>query len=210
MRVRVSQGVGMVDKSPSSEGTKSASSEDILRSLEQPIRRVEDTLRSALSGKSDAQLAFALRLVGLLRRFLQTIIEKVADQDLAERDAVYRVVTERCAGFLDCPADQVYPAVLRLCGETDANLTDGLPVPDPGIVSSLEQVLLQVTVTYSRKGEGAERSVLVFLHDAHERQVREQEIMEEMSWETIPEDVREKFVRDGQKPVTFTLYPGDQ
>jgi hypothetical protein len=200
----------MVNKSPSSEGTKSPSSEDILRRLEEPIKRVEDALRSALSGgESDAQLAFALRLVGLLRRFLQTIIEKVADQDLAERDAVYRVVTERCAEFLDRPADQVYPVVLRLCGETDANLTDGLPVADPGIVSSLGQVLLQVTVTYSRKGEGAERTVLVLLHDTHERQVREQKVMEEMPWEKIPEDVREEFVRDGQKPVTFTLYPGD-
>lgn len=201
----------MVDKSPSPEGTKSPSSEDILRSLEQPIKKVEDTLRSALSGgKSDAQLAFALRLVALLRRFLQTIIEKVADQDLAERDAVYRVVTERCAGFLDRHEDQVYPAVLRLCGETDAKLTDGLPVPDPAIVSSLGQVLLQVTVTYSRKGEGAERTVLVLLHDTHERQVREQKVMEEMSWEKIPEDVREQFLRDDHKPVIFTLYPGDQ
>lgn len=201
----------MVNKSPSSEDTKSPSSEDILRSLEQPIKRVEDALRSALSGgENDAQLAFALRLVGLLRRFLQTIIEKVADQDLAERDAVYRVVAESCAGFLNRPADQVYPVMLRLCGETDANLTDGLPVPDPGIVSSLGQVLLQVTVTYSRKGEGAERTVLVLLHDTHERQVREQKIMEEMPWEKIPEDVREEFVRYGQKPVTFTLYPGEQ
>jgi hypothetical protein len=190
---------------------KSPSSEELLRSLEPPIKRVEDRLRAALSGgQGDARVAFALRLVGLLRRFLEKIIEQVADQDLAEREAVYRLVTEKCAGFLDRPADLVYPAVLRLFGESDANLTDGLPDPDPEVVSSLEKVLLQVTVTYSLKegGERAERTVLLLLHDVHKQQVRDLKVVEEMSRENAPEDVREKFVRDRQQPVAFTLYSG--
>jgi hypothetical protein len=197
----------VVNRFPGSEGKTIPSSEDIFRSLEPQIDRLEKTLRAALSDtQNDAQLALALGFAGLLRTFLHKIIDSVADQDLAERAAVYRVVSERCADFLGRPADQVYPAVLRLCGEADASLTDAMPEPDPGVISSLESVLLQVTVTYSPRDERAERAVLVLLHDVHERQVREQKVMEEMPWEKIPEDVREKFIRDGQHPVTFTLY----
>lgn len=201
----------MANRSLSSEDKKIPSSEDILRSLEPHIDQVERVLRTALSGaQSDTQLALALRSVGLLRTFLRKIIDRVADQDLAERAAVYFLIAERCAGFLGRPTNQVYPAVLRLCGEADANLTDGVPVPDPEVISALEKVLLQLVVTYSAKGERAERTVLVLLHDVPERQVREQKIMEEIPWEKIPEDVREKFIRDGQHPVTFTLYQRGQ
>lgn len=199
----------MRNRSSSSEEKKSRSSEDILRSLEPAIQRVEDTLRRALSGgQSDAQLALALRSIDRLRSFLHKIIEQVADRDLAERAAVYGLVTERCTEFLNCPADLVYPAVLRLCAESDSKLTDGLPAPDPKIVSALEQVLLQVTVTYSLEGQRGQRTALVLLHDVHERQVREHKVVEEMPWENIPDDVRERFLRDGRQPVTFTLYPG--
>jgi hypothetical protein len=187
---------------------KSPSSEEILRKLESAIDKAEGSLRAY--GEGTAELALALRSLDLLRGFLHKIIERVGDQDLAERATVYSVITDRCAGFLDQSPDLIYPAVLRLCAESDANLTDGLPVPDPEIMSSLEKVLLQVVVTYSLEGERAERTVLVLLHDLDERQVREQKVMEEMPWEKIPEDVRERFVRDGRRPVTFTLYPGGQ
>jgi hypothetical protein len=201
----------MANRSLSSEDRKLPSSEDILRSLEPHIDRVERSLRTALSGaQSDTQRVLALRSVGLLRSFLHKIIDRVADQDLAERAAVYFLVAERCAGFLGQPANQVYPAVLSLCGEADANMTDGVPVPVPEVLSALENVLLQVTVTYSVKGERAERTVIVLLHDVPEQQVREQKIMEEIPWEKIPEDVREKFIRDGKHPVTFTLYQRGQ
>jgi hypothetical protein len=187
---------------------KSPSSEDILRKLESAIDKAENSLRAG--GQSDVQFALALRSIGLLRSFLHKIMERIGDQDLAERAAVYGVITEKCAGFLDRPQDLVYPAVIRLCAESDTDMTDGLPTPDPEIMSSLEKVLLQVAVTYSRKGEGAERTVLVLLHDLSERQVREQKVMIEMPWENVPEDVRERFVRDGKRPVTFTLYPGGE
>ena len=201
----------MANRSLSSEDRRIPSSEDILRSLEPHIDRVEKTLRTALSGaQGDTQLALALRSVGLLHGFLRKIIDRVADQDLAERAAVYCLVANRCARFLDRPTDLIYPAVLKLCGEADANLTDGVPVPDPEVISALEKVLLQVTATYSAKGECAERTVLVLLHDVPERQVREQKIMEEIAWEKIPEDVREQFIRGSQNPVTFTLYQRGQ
>jgi hypothetical protein len=201
----------MANRSLSSEDRKIPSSEDILRSLEPHIDRAERSLRTALSGaEGDTQLALALRSVGLLRTFLRKIIERVADQDLAERAAVYFLVADRCAGFLGLPTDQVYPAVLSLCGEADASLTDGVPVPVPEVISALANVLLQVTVTYSVKGERAKRAVVVLLHDVPEQQVREQKIMEEIPWEKIPEDVREKFIRDGKRPVTFTLYQKGQ
>jgi Domain of unknown function (DUF397) len=79
--------------------------------------------------------------------------------------------------------------------------------PAPVLLQEAAMAQLQVTVTYSLKGEHAERTVLVLLHDVHERQVREQKVMGEIPWEKIPEDVREKFLRDGQHPVAFTLYP---
>jgi hypothetical protein len=187
---------------------KSPSSGDILRSLEPAIDRVENLLRKAAGGQGGAQFAFAIRSVGLLRTLLQKIIDQVADQDLAERAIVYYVVAERCSRFLDRSVDAVFPAVLRLCGESDANLTGSVPSPDPEIVSLLEKFVLRVDVTYSFKGERAEREVLVLLHDAHERQIREQKVTEDMPWEQLPEDVRERFVRDSHQPVAFTLYQG--
>jgi hypothetical protein len=187
---------------------KSPSSGDILRSLEPAIDRIENLLRKAAGGQGGAQFAFAIRSVGLLRTLLQKIIDQVADQDLAERATVYYVVAERCAGFLDRSVDAVFPAVLRLCGESDANLTGSVPSPDPEIVSLLEKFVLRVDVTYSFKGERAEREVLVLLHDARERQIREQKVTEDMPWEQLPEDVRERFVRDSHQPVAFTLYQG--
>jgi hypothetical protein len=188
--------------------SSSPSSEDILRKLESAIDKAEGSLRAG--GQGDAQFALALRSLSLLRSFLHKMIERVADQDLAERAAVYSVITERCARFLEQPPDLVYPAVLRLCAESDINMTDGLPTPEPEIISSMEKVLLQVEVTYSPKGERAERTLVLLLHDARERQVREQKVMTEMPWENVPEDVRERFVRDGKRPVTFTLYRGGQ
>lgn len=182
---------------------------DTLRSLEPAIQRAEDALRSALaSGQVDPSLVLALRGVAVLRGLLEKLIQQVANQDLAERVAVYQLVTERCATALGRPVDLVYPAVLSVCGESDATLTEHLPAPDPEVVAALADVLIHVKVTYALKGgDRAARTVLVFLHDARERQVREQMVEEELPWEQTPEDVREKFLRDGQQPVVFNLYP---
>ena len=190
----------------------SPSSEDILRRYVEPaIKEAEDALREAMSKfQGDLRLALAFRSMGLLRTSLDKIIQRVADQDAVEREAVYRVVTERCAVFLNRPGDLVYPVVLRLCGESEEKLLDGVAAPDPGVLASLRQVLLRVTVTYTVKvGERAERTVIVFLHDADERKVHEHNFTAELPWEDLPEDVRERVIRDGQRSVMFTLYPGD-
>jgi hypothetical protein len=188
------------------------SSETILRRLEPAIKQVEDNLRSALAEKQgDAGLSLALSSVGLLHGFLEKIIERVANQDIVERAAVYSLVTEHCAVFINRPFGLVYPAVLALCEETDPNLLDGVDEPEPGIVDSLRSALLKVSVTYELKvGDRAERCVQLYLHEAVERQVREQKDITELPWEEIPEDVREMSIRDGQGTVVFTLYPRDE
>ena len=94
---------------------RSPSSEDILRRLESAIDKAEDALRAGR--QSDDQLVFALCSTSLLRSFLHKIIERVADLDLAERAAVYSLITEACARFLGFSPDLVYPAVLRLCAK---------------------------------------------------------------------------------------------
>ena len=194
-------------------GNRSPSSEEILRSLEPAIDRVEHTLQAARSrGQSDAQIALGIRAVGLLRGFLDKLIKQIGDQDLAERVTVYRLVAERCAGFLEQPLEAVFPAVLSLLAESDINLTESMPAPAPEVVSSLRQILLRVTVTYAVKdgGDLGERTVVVLLHEVQSRQVREYKMAQEMPWENMPEDVREQFLRNNQRPVAFTLYPEEQ
>lgn len=187
------------------------SSETILRRLEPAIKQVEDHLRSALANnQGNARLSLALSSMGLFRGFLEKIIQRVANQDVVERAAVYSLVTERCAVFINRPFGLVYPAVLALCEETDPDLLDGTGEPEPDILGSLRSVLLKVSVTYELKvGDRAERVVQLYLHDAVERQVLEQKDIIELPWEEIPEDVREMSIRDGQRTVAFTLYPKD-
>jgi hypothetical protein len=179
--------------------------------LEPAIKQVEDHLRNALANnQGDTRLSLALSSMGMLRGFLEKIIERVADQDVVERAAVYALVAERCAVFINRPYGLVYPAVLALCEEPGSALLDGLDEPEPDILASLRLAVLKVSVTYELKaGDRAERSVLLFLHDKGEQQVREQKDITELPWEEVPEDVREMSIRDGQRTVVFTLYPRD-
>jgi hypothetical protein len=188
------------------------SSETILRRLEPAIKQVEDNLRNALANNQrDARLSLALSSMGLFHGFLEKIIERVANQDVVERAAVYSLVTERCAIFINRPFGLVYPAVLSLCEESDPDLLDGVDEPEPDILDSLRLALLKVSVTYELKvGDWAERSVQLYLHDTAERQVREQKDATKLPWEEVPEDVREMSIRDGQHTVVFTLYPRDE
>ena len=148
--------------------------------------------------------------MGLLHRILEKIIERIANQDIVERAAVYFLITERCAEFMNRPFGLLYPAVLALCEEADPDLLDGVAKRERDILESLRLVLLKVSVTYELKmGERGERSVQLYLHDRGEHQVLEQKDITALSWEEVPEDVREMAIRDGQHTVVFTLFPGD-
>lgn len=192
--------------------TTTPSSEAILRRLEPAIRQVEDSLRNALANnRDDRRLSLALSSMNLLRGFLEKIIERVANQEVVERTAVYMLVAERCAVFINRPWGLVYSAVLALCEETDPDLLDGVDKPEPDILDALRRALLKVSVTYEVKvGEFAQRAVQLYLHDTGGHQVVEKKDITELPWEEVPEDVREMSIRDGRQTVGFTLYPRDE
>jgi hypothetical protein len=189
------------------------SSEEILRRVEQEIKGVEDRLREALANdKINPRLSLALGSIAGLRSLLSKIIDRAANQDVVERITVYRIIADRCAEFLRLPLDLVYPAVLALCGEDDADLLDGVGQPDQEVLSSLERVLLKASVTYDELEVGkpaGKRAVKLFLFDVNTKLAHERENIAELPWEDLPEDVREMVLRGNKRTVVFTLFPGD-
>src|SRR5262245_43140570 len=106
-------------------------SEEILHFAEQEVKRLEDKLREALANdKVNPKLTLALNAIMSLRVGLRMIGDHAASGDVVERTAVYRIIADSCAEFLRLPLDSVYPAVLALCGEEDANLLNGVAHPD--------------------------------------------------------------------------------
>jgi len=191
-------------------GQPGLSAEQIIRQhIEPAVKAAGGALQAAQSANpGDPTVALALVSLGLLEHFLNRIVARLADQEVAERVAVYQVVTEACVKSLVYPASDVFAAVLRLCGEQDQGLTGDLPGPDPEILKSLSTALLRVTVTYDADpGKPTDRRVQVFLHEAGTQQVRETMSTARLPWESTPEDVREQAIRRGHRTVAFTLYP---
>jgi hypothetical protein len=189
------------------------SSEEILRRVEQEIKGAEDRLREALAyDKINPRLSLVLGSIVGLRSLLGKVIDGAADQDVVERIAVYRIIADRCAEFLRLPLDLVYPAVLALCGEGDADLLGGAGEPDQEVLSSLGRVLLKASVTYEELEVGkpaGKRAVKLFLFDVNTKLAHERQNVTELPWEGLPEDVREMVLRGGQRTVVFTLFPRD-
>lgn len=190
-------------------GRPSHGGEEILRRHFEPaIKAAETALDIALStAPGDPSLIIARASVGLLERFIDKLIERIVNLDITERVAVYQLVASDCATFLNYSEDLIYPAVLELCGEQDADVMSAFPVPKPKMLAILRDALLQVTVTYTVKaGDQGERAIQVLLHDAREQEVREKKSLTRLPWEQMPEDVRDQAIREGQRVVTFILY----
>src|SRR5215472_17626061 len=110
-------------------GQPGLSAEQIIRQhIEPAVKAAGGALQAAQStNPGDPTVALALVSLGLLEHFLNRIVARLADQEVAERVAVYQVVTEACVKSLGYPASDVFAAVLRLCGEQDQGLTGDLP-----------------------------------------------------------------------------------
>ena len=193
-------------------GNSSVGADEILRRHVEPALKAAEAALEAAQAASpgDPGLAMALVSTGLLQRFVEKTIERIIGQETAERVAVYQVVAREGGRFLSMPVEAVFPSVLRLCGEQDESLKDDFPVSDTSVIGALRAALLRVTVTYKPQvGEGAERTINIFLLDSRERQVREVESKAVLAWTDVPVDVREQAIRHGQRTVSFTLYSGD-
>jgi hypothetical protein len=187
------------------------SSEEILRRVEQEIRAAEDRLREAIANdKVNPRLSLALGPIAGVRSLLGKIIDHAANQDVVERVAVYQIITDSCAEFLRLPPVRVYPAVLALCGEDDVDLLRSAGEPDQEVRSSLGRALLKASVTYNDLDIGkpaGKRAVKLYLFDLNTKLAHEREIITELPWDDLPEDVREMVLRTDQRTVAFTLFP---
>ena len=187
------------------------SSEDVIRgNLAPAIGRAEMALKAMQSDSpGDPSIAVALISTALLRRFIDKVADRAADQEAIARASVYLLVAEGAAAFLNRPADLVYPAVLALCGESDQSLIGALPRPDPEVLAAVESALLKVTATYdvAAPDSPGRRTVVAYLHAKTSGSVREQKSETKLPWEELPEDVREHILRTGARTVSFTLYP---
>jgi hypothetical protein len=193
-------------------GNPGPSAEEILRHYFEPaLKAAEEAMEVAqISAPEDPSLAIGIVSVRLLRAFLEKTIERITAQETAERVAVYHVVTRECAKFLGLPAEMLFPAVLKACGEQDEGLIGSFAAPGPGALQALNAALLRVTVTYHPQvGVGADRVIHLFILDASKRQVQEIESKAALKWEGVPEDVREQAIRFGERTVSFTLYAGN-
>jgi hypothetical protein len=187
---------------------RSTAEEILRRKIEPALKAVRSGLEAAQVGvPGDPPVALALVTTSLLELFVAKIAQRVADQDVAERVAVYSVVTDACAKSLGQPVPLVFPAVLGLC-EVDDELKGDFPAPDPALAASLSAALLQVIVTYEVDvGKPGRRTVKVLLRDAAERGVRETTSTVGLQWEDIPEDVRGQAIRQDQRTFSFLLHP---
>jgi hypothetical protein len=188
---------------------RGSSAEEILRrKIEPAVKAARFALEAAQAAEpGDPPLALALISMGLLDRFVAKLAERIADQDVAERVAVYNLVAGVCASSLGRPTDLVFPAVLRLC-EKDDEFASDFPAPDVAVLEFLCTALLRVTVTYDvDAGKPGRRTVQVFLRDADQAQVRETTSTVNLLWEDVPEDVRGEAIRQDQRAISFTLYP---
>jgi hypothetical protein len=181
--------------------------------VEQEIRGVEDRLREALANdKVNPRLSLALTAIVGLRSVLGKIIDRVGNQEVLEKVTVYRIIADSCAEFLRLPIERVYPAVLALCGEDNADVLEGVGKPDQEVLSSLGRVLLKASVTYDDLEVGkpaGKRAVKLYLFDINTEQAHERDNITELPWEDLPEDVREMVLRSNQRAVAFTLFPRD-
>ncbi|EIV90796.1 hypothetical protein [Frankia sp. QA3] len=190
------------------------SSSDILLAVLPQLDRAELLLKQLRTSgrKEEAALRVALFGVDRLRQVLDSVVRQIDDDDLAEQIAVYELIADQCAQITGHDVRSVYPALLRLFGEEDPVITANLEEPVPAVVTALRAAVVRVTATYSGQGnrgrdQRGERVVEIFF-GAGPAGVRSRRVVEELPWEKLPEQVRERILGHGEPNVVFVLYPG--
>ena len=179
--------------------------------MEAGLRSAQDTLERALRTapqRGDATADVIARF-GLLLAI--EAIERVRanlDDDLDDEWAVYSVVAACVAQDLRLPEPVVLRAVVDLCGVVGhEKLIALLPPADAAVIKAVGDWLLRVTVHYSMPKAGPVNRTVHLYFGADERGVKSRELRDVISRDVVPDDIRERAIRDGLQETTFQIFP---
>lgn len=183
--------------------------ENALEALELAVREFRQALRANLPFSQMAE-SFKFQLEKLLNLFSD--LEQ--DQELEQKRKIYSNV----ARFLQDRVDKFrndwntcLSAVYFLCKENDSRLLiESTPSNQTQrIMAVAKNQILTIKVHYERLRDYniSNLKTEIFSIKTNEDKPRITTIEEEISWDSLPLEVRDSFIRDGKDKVSFQIYP---
>jgi hypothetical protein len=181
-----------------------------LAGLELAIREFRELLRSEL-----------VPLGGMINPFKQQVENFVAfvasldhDQEIEQRQQVLYHIAQFIREKVDRyqnPLDTSKSAAYFLCKESDPRLQIE-PAPSlqtQRLVLATQACLIAVKVHYERLNDhgSCSRKTEIFFVKANDEKPTLTRVEEEISWESLPSDVRDVFLKQGKSRISFQIYP---
>ena len=148
---------------------------------------------------------------------MQELLRKISrflglDVDLENNRRIYEYIADFLSRKLDENIDICREATYLLCKENDEFLvTHDFPESEVNkIVLNAKKKLLSIKVHYdwSASSQICHCKTEIFSHDLNNLKPMITRIEEEISWESIPSNVREQFIRNDEcELISFELYP---
>ncbi len=183
--------------------------EDALEALEFAIKGFRQSLRANLPF---SQLAETFK--SQLEKILNLFSDLEQDQELEQKRKVYsniaRFIQEKVDNFQN-DLNTCLSAVYFLCKESDPQLLiESTPsTQTQRIIDVARKEIIAIKAQYEqvRESNACKIKTEIFSIKPNENNPKITTIEEAISWDSLPLEVRESFIRDGKDKVCFQIYP---
>lgn len=142
-----------------------------------------------------------------LQKFVESLTAGAPDDD-NEEQAIYVLVAGAVGRGLDRNPQDVFRAVVELCGGPDHALAARLPAADPAVADEVRGWLLMVRLHYATPRSGPNVRTVEVTYRTATGELRQQELKQRLDdWADLPAPVRAERIRTGAVDVSFQIYP---
>jgi hypothetical protein len=185
--------------------------DDLLKNLENAIGVMRGTLKSGLPLDS---------LINQFKPQIEKILEFLSliqqDQELEQRrqvlDCIAYFIQEK-VNKTNTSLEIIQSAVYFICKEEDSRLRieENPSEETQSVISATKECLIFVKVNYEKLAvkESWLRKIEIFYNpnNTNEQKFSVKISEEEISWDSLPQDIREASIKEGKSKISFQVYP---